>query len=69
MSGDPGARGRDGGGLRDQLALVEVEGESRRVNIGLRWFCLLRDDRKAPTALNVLDRCRIRWGDSGFRAG
>jgi len=23
---------------------------------------LLRDDRKAPTALNVLDRCRFRWG-------
>lgn len=26
------------------------------------WVGLLRDDRKAPTALNVLDRCRIRWG-------
>jgi len=26
------------------------------------WVGLLRDDRKATTALNVLDRCRIRWG-------
>lgn len=26
------------------------------------WVGLLRDDRKAPTALSVLDRCRIRWG-------
>jgi hypothetical protein len=26
------------------------------------WVGLLRDDRKAPTALAVLDRCRIRWG-------
>jgi uncharacterized protein DUF6390 len=26
------------------------------------WVGLLGDDRKAPHALNVLDRCRIRWG-------
>ena len=26
------------------------------------WVGLLRDDRKAPTALNVLARTRIRWG-------
>jgi hypothetical protein len=26
------------------------------------WVGLLSDDRKAPTALRVLDRCRIRWG-------
>jgi len=26
------------------------------------WVGLLRDDRKSPTALSVLDRCRIRWG-------
>lgn len=26
------------------------------------WVGLLRDDRKAPTAVAVLDRCRIRWG-------
>ncbi|MDQ6716094.1 MAG: DUF6390 family protein [Actinomycetota bacterium] len=26
------------------------------------WVGLLRDDRKAPTAVSVLDRCRIRWG-------
>jgi len=26
------------------------------------WVGLLRDDRKAPTALSVIDRCRIRWG-------
>ena len=26
------------------------------------WLGLLRDDRRYATALNVLDRCRIRWG-------
>lgn len=26
------------------------------------WTGLLGDDRKAPHALTVLDRCRIRWG-------
>lgn len=26
------------------------------------WVGLLGDDRKAPTAARVLDRCRIRWG-------
>ena len=26
------------------------------------WVGLLGDGRKAPHALNVLDRCRIRWG-------
>jgi Family of unknown function (DUF6390) len=26
------------------------------------WVGLLGDDRRAPQALNVLDRCRIRWG-------
>ncbi len=26
------------------------------------WVGLLRDDRKSPTAVSVLDRCRIRWG-------
>lgn len=26
------------------------------------WVGLLGDDRKAKTALRVLDRCRIRWG-------
>ena len=26
------------------------------------WVGLLGDDRKAPRALDVLDRCRIRWG-------
>jgi Family of unknown function (DUF6390) len=26
------------------------------------WVGLLRDDRKDPPALNVLDCCRIRWG-------
>jgi len=26
------------------------------------WVGLLGDDRRAPTALTVLDRCRIRWG-------
>ncbi len=26
------------------------------------WVGLLGDDRKAKTALDVLDRCRIRWG-------
>lgn len=26
------------------------------------WVGLLGDDRKAATALDVLDRCRIRWG-------
>ncbi|TFD04664.1 hypothetical protein E3T29_15010 [Cryobacterium sp. TMT1-66-1] len=24
---------------------------------------LLRDDRRSGTALTVLDRCRIRWGE------
>jgi Family of unknown function (DUF6390) len=27
------------------------------------WLGLLRDDRRHATALNVLDRCRIRWGE------
>ncbi|MDJ0357712.1 DUF6390 family protein [Paenarthrobacter sp. PH39-S1] len=27
------------------------------------WLGLLRDDRRYPTALNVLDQCRIRWGE------
>ncbi len=27
------------------------------------WLGLLRDDRRYATALNVLDKCRIRWGD------
>lgn len=27
------------------------------------WLGLLRDDRRYATALNVLDRCRIRWGE------
>jgi hypothetical protein len=26
------------------------------------WLGLLRDERRYATALNVLDRCRIRWG-------
>ena len=26
------------------------------------WLGLLRDDRRHATALTVLDRCRIRWG-------
>jgi uncharacterized protein DUF6390 len=26
------------------------------------WVGMLGDDRKAPRALSVLDRCRIRWG-------
>jgi Family of unknown function (DUF6390) len=26
------------------------------------WVGLLSDDRRAPQALTVLDRCRIRWG-------
>ena len=26
------------------------------------WLGLLRDERRHATALNVLDRCRIRWG-------
>lgn len=26
------------------------------------WIQLMRDDRKAPTAVAQLDRCRIRWG-------
>jgi hypothetical protein len=26
------------------------------------WVGLLGDDRRAPQALTVLDRCRIRWG-------
>ena len=36
MPRDPGTGGRDGAdGFGDQLALVEVEGVARRVNIGL----------------------------------
>jgi hypothetical protein len=27
------------------------------------WLGLLRDDRRSSTALNVLDQCRIRWGE------
>ncbi len=27
------------------------------------WLGLLRDDRRYATALEVLDRCRIRWGE------
>ena len=27
------------------------------------WLGLLLDDRRHATALNVLDRCRIRWGE------
>ena len=27
------------------------------------WLGLLHDDRRHATALNVLDRCRIRWGE------
>jgi hypothetical protein len=27
------------------------------------WLGLLRDDRRSSTALNVLDKCRIRWGE------
>ncbi|WP_269046429.1 DUF6390 family protein [Paenarthrobacter sp. Z7-10] len=27
------------------------------------WLGLLRDDRRFATALNVLDQCRIRWGE------
>ncbi|HEV7166996.1 MAG TPA: DUF6390 family protein [Micrococcaceae bacterium] len=27
------------------------------------WLGLLRDDRRYATALNVLDKCRIRWGE------
>lgn len=27
------------------------------------WLGLLHDDRRSATALNVLDRCRIRWGE------
>lgn len=27
------------------------------------WLGLLRDDRRSATALNVLDQCRIRWGE------
>lgn len=26
------------------------------------WVAMLGDDRRAPQALTVLDRCRIRWG-------
>jgi Family of unknown function (DUF6390) len=33
------------------------------------WVGLLGDDRKAPTALTVLDRCRIRWGQVTAIAG
>jgi hypothetical protein len=33
------------------------------------WVGLLGDDRKAPHALNVLDRCRIRWGRVEHVAG
>ena len=27
------------------------------------WLGLLHDDRRHATALSVLDRCRIRWGE------
>lgn len=27
------------------------------------WLGLLRDDRRSATALDALDRCRIRWGE------
>lgn len=33
------------------------------------WVGLLRDDRKAPAALSVLDRCRVRWGQVVSVAG
>ena len=35
MPRHPGTGGRDGARLRGQLALVEVEGVARRVNIGM----------------------------------
>jgi hypothetical protein len=33
------------------------------------WLGLLRDDRRSATALNVLDQCRIRWGEVVALAG
>jgi hypothetical protein len=33
------------------------------------WLGLLRDERRYATALNVLDRCRIRWGQVRGIAG
>lgn len=33
------------------------------------WLGLLGDDRRHATALNVLDRCRIRWGEVLALAG
>jgi hypothetical protein len=54
--------GRDFGWLADGVLAGGVPHHSFAVFCVYPWVGLLGDDRKAPHALTVLDRCRIRWG-------
>jgi len=54
--------GRQFSGLLDGVLSGGVPHHSFHVFGVYPWVGLLRDDRKAPHALDVLDRCRIRWG-------
>jgi hypothetical protein len=64
-----GVAGRDDGGLRARFStLTEGVLAGGVPHHSFAVFCiypytgLLTDGRKAPHALTVLDRCRIRWG-------
>ncbi|MGH3321213.1 MAG: DUF6390 family protein [Streptosporangiaceae bacterium] len=54
--------GRGFASLADGVVAGGVPHHSFHVFGVYPWVGLLGDDRKAPTALRVLDRCRIRWG-------
>lgn len=49
-------------GLADGVLAGGVPHHSFAVFCIYPWVGLLGDDRRAPQALTVLDRCRIRWG-------
>jgi hypothetical protein len=50
------------GSLREALGAGALPHHSFTVLCVYPWVRLLADDRRAPQAMIVLDRCRIRWG-------
>jgi hypothetical protein len=50
------------GSLREALGAGALPHHSFTVLCVYPWVRLLTDDRRAPQAMIVLDRCRIRWG-------
>jgi hypothetical protein len=50
------------GSLREALGAGALPHHSFTVLCVYPWVHLLADDRRAPQAMIVLDRCRIRWG-------